>query len=92
MGRVGGRAMITLTAQTKDKPKADFRDATFGAIETIMRADANAIILTNDMGAMGFDKIAQFAQKRVINVGITEFFARKHEQGHQERNKQIFII
>lgn len=64
--------MIVLTAANKDKPKADFRDAVFGAIEQVMRHDENAVILTNDMGAMGLDKIASFAPTRVINVGITE--------------------
>lgn len=64
--------MIVLTEPMKAKPKADFRDAVFGAIEDVMRRDENAIILTNDMGAVGLDKISQFAPTRVINVGITE--------------------
>jgi transketolase len=64
--------MIVLTDKTRNKPKGDFRDAVFGAIEAIMLADEHTVLLTNDMGAVGLDKIRQFAPTRVINIGITE--------------------
>lgn len=64
--------MIELTKEMLERPCLDFRDAVFNTIEAIVAKDQNAVILTNDMGAMGLDKISKFAPDRVINVGITE--------------------
>ena len=35
----------------------DFRDAVFNAVEEIMSKDNDVLVLCNDMGAMGLDKI-----------------------------------
>ena len=64
--------MIDIPEKLRNLPTGDFRDAVFGAIEEKIRTDKTAVILTNDMGAMGLDRIARFAPERVINVGITE--------------------
>jgi transketolase len=64
--------MIDLIKEMLEKQSLDFRDAVFNAVEAIIEKDQNAFILTNDMGAMGLDKISKFAPDRVINVGITE--------------------
>ena len=64
--------MIELTKDMLEKRSFDFRDAVFNTVEAIIKKDQNSIVLTNDMGAMGLDKISKFAPNRVINVGITE--------------------
>lgn len=64
--------MIELSKEMLEKQTFDFRDAVFNTVEAIIEKDQNAVILTNDMGAMGLDKISKFAPDRVINVGITE--------------------
>lgn len=71
--------------------KFDFRDAVFGAIEKIMVMDSDAIILTNDMGAVGLDKISQFAHDRVINVGITEQNMMSVASGLALSGKKVFV-
>ena len=63
--------MIELVKDMLEKQCFDFRDAVFNTVEAIIEKDQNAVILTNDMGAMGLDKISKFAPNRVINVGIT---------------------
>ncbi|SBW01464.1 putative 1-deoxy-D-xylulose-5-phosphate synthase [uncultured Alphaproteobacteria bacterium] len=50
----------------------DFRDSLFDAIHDIVRADPRSAVLTNDMGAMGFDAIRAEFPDRAINVGIAE--------------------
>ncbi|MFM1806266.1 MAG: hypothetical protein RL212_525 [Pseudomonadota bacterium] len=64
--------MIELTKEMLEREPLDFRDAVFNTVEAIIAKDQNAVILTNDMGALGLDKISKFAPDRVINVGITE--------------------
>jgi transketolase len=64
--------MIELFKEMLEKQTFDFRDAVFNTVEAIIEKDQNTVILTNDMGAMGLDKISKFAPDRVINVGITE--------------------
>lgn len=64
--------MIELVKQMRDRPCFDFRDAVFNTVGDIIGKDPHAVILTNDMGAMGLDKISKSAPDRVINVGITE--------------------
>ena len=53
--------MIELPDYYKNKDKIDFRDATFGAVAEVMKNDTESVLLTNDMGALGIDKIAEFA-------------------------------
>lgn len=50
----------------------DFRDAAFSAVQKIMAADANVLILYNDFGAQGLDRIKANYPHRAINVGIAE--------------------
>ena len=50
----------------------DFRDAVFNAVEEIMSKDKDVLVLYNDMGAMGLDKIRNEFPSRVINAGIAE--------------------
>ena len=64
--------MIELVSTLMDEPKKDFRDSIFGAVAEYIRENENAILLTNDMGAQGIEKIKSFAPTQVINVGITE--------------------
>ncbi len=84
--------MIVLTDKTRNKPKGDFRDAVFGAIEAIMLTDVNTIILTNDMGAVGLDKIKEFAPTRVINVGITEQNMMSVAGGLAVSGRMVFVF
>lgn len=64
--------MIEFSKEMQGKPAFDFRDAVFNTVELIIERDQNAFILTNDMGAVGLDRISKFAPNQVINVGITE--------------------
>lgn len=50
----------------------DFRDAVFDAVYEIVLQDKDILVLHNDMGAMGLDKIRADFPNRVINVGIAE--------------------
>ncbi len=52
--------------------KLDFRDVVFTAAHEVMAADPKAAMLTNDMGAVGLDKIAADFRDRTFNVGISE--------------------
>ncbi len=52
--------------------KLDFRDVVFSAAYDVMAGDAKVVMLTNDMGAMGLDKIAKDFPDRTVNVGISE--------------------
>ena len=83
--------MIELTNHYKTKEKIDFRDATFGAVAEIMKNDSESLLLTNDMGALGIDKIAEFAPERVINVGITEQNMMSTAAGLAMTGRTIFV-
>lgn len=50
----------------------DFRDSVFAAAHDVMSADPRAMMLTNDMGAMGLDRIRADFPERALNVGISE--------------------
>jgi len=50
----------------------DFRDSLFEAIHVLMRDDADALVITNDMSAMKLDDIRKQWPERVINIGIAE--------------------
>lgn len=83
--------MIKLTDQYKTKEKIDFRDATFGAVAEVMKNDIESVLLTNDMGALGIDKIAEFAPDRVINVGITEQNMMSTAAGLAITGRTVFV-
>ena len=50
----------------------DFRDAAFDAVYEIAENDKKAVLLYNDMGAMGLDKIKTDFPGQVVNIGIAE--------------------
>ncbi len=50
----------------------DPRDAAFRAIGTVFAANARAMLLTNDMGALGVDELCARYPDRVVNAGIAE--------------------
>jgi len=50
----------------------DFRDALFNQIHDLMRKDDDVVIITNDMGAFGFDQISKEFPERCVNLGIAE--------------------
>lgn len=83
--------MIKLTDDLKKLTLNDFRDAAFNPIIEIFKNDKNAFLLTNDMGAMGLDKISKFASNRVINVGITEQNMVSVAAGLALSGKTVFV-
>jgi transketolase len=83
--------MIVLTEKTRNLQTNDFRDAVFGSIEKVMKNDSSAVILTNDMGAIGLDRIATFASERVINVGITEQNMMSVASGLALNGRTVFV-
>ena len=50
----------------------DFRDAAFNGVYEIIAQDKDAMLLYNDMGAIGLDRIRADYPKQVINMGIAE--------------------
>jgi len=83
--------VISVPKRLQGLPVGDFRDAIFGAIEDIIRKDESAVILTNDMGAFGLDRIAGFAGERVINVGITEQNMMSVASGMALEGRTVFV-
>jgi len=81
MNRVKGNLPVLL----------DFRDAVFSSLQEIMRADANVICLTNDMGAMGLDNIRSEFPARVVNVGIAEQNMMSLAGGMALAGKSVFV-
>jgi transketolase len=69
----------------------DFRDAVFSSLHEIMRTDANVVCLTNDMGAMGLDKIRSEFPARVVNVGIAEQNMMSLAGGMALAGKSVFV-
>lgn len=69
----------------------DFRDAVFNGVHEVMRNDANAICLTNDMGAMGLDAIRAEFPERVVNVGIAEQNMMSVAGGLALSGKSVFV-
>lgn len=70
--------------------KRDFRDAAFSVVHDLMRADPNVVVLTNDMGAMGLDKIREEFPDRAINVGIAEQNMMSLAGGLAATGKRVF--
>ena len=50
----------------------DFRDSVFTAVNEVMAEDRKVLILYNDMGAIGLDRIRADFPGRAINMGICE--------------------
>ncbi len=69
----------------------DFRDAVFESVRDVARRDRSAIVLTNDMGAMGLDKIRAELPAQVINVGIAEQNMMSVAGGLASAGKSVFV-
>lgn len=69
----------------------DFRDAVFNSVIEVMRADPAAVILTNDMGAMGLDAIRAEMPERAFNVGIAEQNMMSVAGGMALAGKRVFV-
>lgn len=69
----------------------DFRDAVFNAVEEIMSKDKYVLVLYNDMGAMGLDKIRKEFPGRVINAGIAEQNMASVAAGLAMTGNRVFI-
>ena len=69
----------------------DFRDAVFDSVRDIARRDRNAIVLTNDMGAMGLDQIRAELPAQVVNVGIAEQNMMSVAGGLAAAGKSVFV-
>lgn len=50
----------------------DFRDGAFDSVDEMMGQAEDLVVLYNDMGAMGIDRMKSKSPERVINVGISE--------------------
>ena len=72
-------------------PTFDFRDAAFTAVLELAKADPNVVVLTNDMGAMGLDKIREALPRQVINVGISEQNMMSTAGGLALGGKTVFV-
>ncbi|NDA64613.1 MAG: hypothetical protein EBX50_21670, partial [Chitinophagia bacterium] len=83
--------MIELVEEMLKKQCFDFRDATFNTVEAIFKNDSDTVILTNDMGALGLDKISKLAPGRVFNVGITEQNMVGVASGLALSGKKVFV-
>ncbi len=71
--------------------KRDLRDAVFPALHDLMRADPNVVILHNDLGAIGLDKIRQEFPQRTINVGVAEQNMMGLAGGLASSGKRVFV-
>jgi len=69
----------------------DFRDAVFNSVHDVVRADPSAVVLTNDMGAMGLDAIRAEFPERVFNVGIAEQNMMSVAGGLALAGKSVFV-
>ena len=53
-------------------PGTDPRDAAFEEVLSYASENSDLVVLTNDMGAQGLDKLKEVVPQRVFNVGIAE--------------------
>ena len=83
--------MIKFEDSIKSLPRHDFRDSIFDSVSEIMKIDERAVILTNDMGAIGLDNISKLFPQRVINVGITEQNIMGVAGGLALSNRTVFV-
>jgi transketolase len=69
----------------------DFRDSVFSVLHRIALEDSNVVILTNDMGAMGLDRIREELPSQVFNVGISEQNMMSMAGGLALVGKSVFV-
>lgn len=72
--------------------KKDFRDAVFGVIHELMRADPNIVVLNNDHGAFGLNDIRKEFPERAINVGVAEQNMMSLAAGLASSGKKVFVF
>ncbi|SCA57844.1 putative transketolase C-terminal section [Candidatus Terasakiella magnetica] len=70
----------------------DFRDALFNEIHALMRRDKDVVVITNDMGAFGFDLIAKEFPERAVNLGIAEQNLISVSAGLAFAGKKVFAF
>ena len=83
--------MISIVKELAANEKFDFRDSIFDSVLDIFEKDLNIIVLTNDMGALGLDKMREIDATRVINVGITEQNMVSVASGLALSGKYVFV-
>jgi transketolase len=71
--------------------QADFRDAVFLSVRTLMEQDERIFVLCNDMGAMELDRIRSDYPQRVINVGICEQNMASVAAGLALTHRRVFV-
>ncbi len=69
----------------------DFRDEAFSAVHEIMLEDQKVVVLYNDMGAMGLDRIKADFPGRTINVGICEQNMASVAAGLALTGRRVFL-
>ncbi len=69
----------------------DFRDAVFNAVAEIMSKDRDVLVLYNDMGSMGLDRVRSEFPGRVINSGIAEQNMASVAAGLAMTGHKVFI-
>ncbi len=60
------------TASLHPVPAEDVRDAFFGEVFLLAQADSRVMVLTDDQGAFGLDRIRDRLPEQYVNVGIAE--------------------
>jgi transketolase len=71
--------------------KRDFRDAVFGVLHGLMKADPSIMILCNDAAAWKLDEIRQEFPERAINVGVAEQNMMSLAAGLASAGKKVFV-
>jgi transketolase len=69
----------------------DFRDGAFDRVYDLMSQANDLVLLYNDMGAMGIDRLKQDFPERVINVGISEQNLISVAAGLALVGKRVFV-
>lgn len=70
----------------------DPRDVVFDALYEIVENDRNAFLVTNDMGAMGVDRIRQDFPTQFMNLGIAEQNLISVSAGLAATGKTVFTF
>ena len=71
--------------------KFNFRDLAFQNIEKNFQENKKTVLLTNDMGAMGLEKLKKKYKKRVINCGICEQHIMSMAGGLASEGYHVFV-
>jgi transketolase len=71
--------------------KRDFRDAVFGVLHGLMKADPSIVILCNDAAAWKLDEIRREFPERAINVGVAEQNMMSLAAGLASAGKKVFV-